>query len=410
MVTEHSEAAPSPRVPSNVPLDRIIDFNLHGTVPTGQSLPDFWRQAMSRATHGVMWSPHNGGHWLVLDPVLAQTVLTDSSSFSSRVVIVPRDPVGETYSKYIPLSLDPPAHGPFRRLLNDALGPKSIDRMKNSVRELTIRLIEGFRANGRCNFTRDFAEQLPIRVFLQLVDLPESDMPRLKHLADQFTRPDGTISLSDVGRQFSEYIGPVIRDRRGASAADLITRLVNGKVEGRALTHDEAENLCTQVLVGGLDTVVNFLGFVFSYLAEDHETQQAIAENSATLEMLVPEFLHRFPVVSDSREVTKQTEMDGVTMLPRDMVMASTISIALSDPDNTSPLSATQPRQARSLFTFGKGVHTCPGAYLARMELKIVLEEWFSRIPHFRLAEGTAISYTSGIVATVKPFELSWNV
>ena len=395
--------------PGNVPDDRVIDFNLHMPVPGGQSVHEFWRDVMARAKHDVMWTPHNGGHWMVLDPDLAETVLTDSDRFSSRIVIVPRDPAGEAYSKYIPLSLDPPRHGPYRKLLNEGLSPKAISSRKEAMRGLTVELIEGFRAKGRCNFTHDFAEQLPIRIFLRLVDLPLADAPKLKYLADQFTRPDGSITFDEVEKGFSDYIGPVIRERRGGSGNDLITQMVNRQVEGRDLTQEEAENLCTQALVGGLDTVVNLLGFVFAHLAQDSETRRALASDPGKLDDAILECLRRFPVVSDSREVIGECDFGGVTFRSRDMVMASTVPIALSDRSNPEPMEFRLGRQARRQYLFGKGSHTCPGAHLARVELKLVLEEWLARIPEFRLADGSALSFTSGIVATVDPFELVWD-
>ena len=395
--------------PEHVPAGRVIDFNLHQPVPGGQSVHEFWRDLMARAEHDVLWTPHNGGHWIVLDPDLAETVLTDSDRFSSRIVIVPRDPVGEAYSKYIPLSLDPPRHGPYRKLLNEGLSPRAIGARKEAMRALTVELIEGFRAQGRCNFTHDFAEQLPIRIFLRLVDLPAADAPKLKYLADQFTRPDGSITFPEVEQRFSDYIGPVIRERRGGSGDDLITQMVNGQVEGRDLTQLEAENLCTQALVGGLDTVVNLLGFVFSHLAQDGETRRALAADPGKLDDAILECLRRFPVVSDSREVIDDCAFGGVTFRQRDMVMASTVPIALSDRSNPEPMEFRLGRQARRQYLFGKGSHTCPGAHLARTELKLVLEEWLARIPDFRLADGSALTYTSGIVATVDPFELVWD-
>ena len=396
--------------PDNVPADRVIDFNVHRPIPGGRSPHEFWRDVIEAATHDVMWTPHNGGHWVVLDPDLCETVLTDFTRFSSRVVIVPRDPVGETYSKYIPLSLDPPKHGPVRKLLNDNMGPKAIAPIKDSVRALTAELIEAFKPKGRCNFTHEFAEQLPIRVFLRLVDLPESDLPKLKYLADQFTRPDGSITFDEVGRRFSEYIGPIIRDRRGSDGTDLISRMVNGQVEGRDLSQDEAENLTTQALVGGLDTVVNLLGFVFAHLATDDSLRRTLVADPTMLDDALIEFMRRFPVVSDSREVKTECELDGVTLMARDMIMASTIPIAMNEKGNANALEFQLKRPARRHFIFGKGNHTCPGMHLARAELRIVVEEWLTRIPEFRLADGTSLSYTSGIVATVDPFALEWEV
>lgn len=406
--------------PSHVPVERVVDFNLHQPVPGGHSAQRMWREMIDGAAHDILWTPYNGGHWVVLDPDFCETILADSDNFSSRVVIVPREPVGETYSNFIPLSLDPPANAPYRKILNEQLGPKQIAKLRDDIRELTVELIEKFRASGRCNFVHDFAEQLPLLAFLRLCELPEGDLPQLKHLALQFTRPDGSMELDEVERDFRAYIGPVIRERRGASGQDLISRMVNApiKVRGeagedpeiRTLTDAEAENLCIQVLVGGLDTVANMLGFVFSYLATHPDLTQRLGSDSELLEDAMTEFLRRFPVVSDSREVRHDLEFGGVKMKKRDMVMASTIAIAMNEKSNEDALDFRIDRAKRRHSVFGRGTHACPGMHLARLELRIVLEEWLSRIPEFRVAEGQELSFTSGVVATVDPFELEWDV
>ncbi len=398
------------RKPENVPAECVVDFNVHQPIPDGKSVHEFWRELISQASRPVMWTPHNGGHWIVIEPDLCETILTDSEHFSSRVVIVPREPMGETYSNFIPLSLDPPEHGPYRKILNDNLGPKQINRLKDEVSGLAVELIEGFRAKGRCNFVHDFAEQLPVRIFMRLVNLPEEDFPKLKYLADQFTRPDGTIEFPEVERQFRGYIGPILRQRRGGSGDDMLTRMANAEVNGRPLTDLEAENLSIQALVGGLDTVVNLLAYVFSHLAVNDELRRTLATDPSKLEESMNEFLRRFPVVSDSREVRKDVEFGGVTMKAHDMVMASTIAIAMNETSNADALDFRFDRKTRRHSVFGRGNHTCPGMYLARLELKMVLTEWLARIPEFRLAEGTSLTFTSGIVATVDPFELEWDV
>lgn len=396
--------------PEHVPQDRVIDFDVYKQPPAGMSPQEMWFDMQAHAKHPVMWTPHNGGHWIAMDPGLSEVVLSEWKIFSTKVVMVPREPMGETYAKYLPLPLDPPSHGGFRKILNDNLGAKPIARMKPDVRELTVELIESFRPKGRCNFTTDFAEQLPVRIFMRVVDLPESDLPKLKYLADQFTRPDGSITHSEVEQQFSDYIGAVIRSRRGKAGDDLITEMVNSDVSGRPITDEEAENMCIQVLIAGLDTVVNILGFIFSYLATDHGLRRKLANDPTLQDVAILEFLRRFPLVSNAREVRQETQFGGVTLKPRDMIMGSTILVAMSEKTNPDPLEFGLERAGRHHFIFGKGIHVCPGAPLARLELKIVLEEWLARIPEFRLADGESLSYASGIVSAVNPFELEWDI
>jgi cytochrome P450 len=189
----------------------------------------------------------------------------------------------------------------------------------------------------------------------------------------------------------------------------MISRMVSSQIDGRDLTDYEAENICIQVLVGGLDTVVNMMGFVMSWLGKDPALRRAIAADPALIDTALLEFYRRFPVVSSAREVRQDIEFEGVQLKAGDMVMSSTIPVAMDDAINPDPLTFSLERSHRRHSTFGKGSHTCPGAPLARLELKILLREWFARIPEFTLKEGTGIEFSSGIVGTVKPFTLTWD-
>ena len=81
------------------------------------------------------------------------------------------------------------------KLLNDNLSPRALAGIEERITALTVELIEGVKPKGRCNFVHDFAEQLPVRIFMQVVDLPVEDLPKLKYLADQYTRPDGSLLM-----------------------------------------------------------------------------------------------------------------------------------------------------------------------------------------------------------------------
>lgn len=395
--------------PGNVPAERVFDFDIYRDVPEGVDLHENWRAIMRTAPFPFMWTPHNGGHWVALRADLSDTIMSDSERFSNHTVLVPKQTAGEAY-RLIPLSLDPPEHRPFRNLLNENLGPKPLRPMEQVVVDLTVSLIEGFRAKGRCNFTHEFAEQLPVQIFMRIVGLPVEDLPTLKHLADQYTRPDGSIPLDEVTQRFRDYLRPIIGERRENPGEDMISRMINGEVGGRPLSDMEAENICIQVLVGGLDTVVNMLGFTFSHLARDHDLRRTIAADPSRIDDALLEFFRRFPVVSSAREVMRELEFEGVTLKPGDMVMAPTIVVAMDDAMNDDPLEFRLGRKARQHSTFGKGSHTCPGAHLARMEMKIVLREWFARIPEFRLAGDAPLLFANGIVGSVKPFVLEWDI
>ena len=122
----------------------------------------------------------------------------------------------------------------------------------------------------------DFADILPIRVFLSMMDLPEDDIPQTKYWTDQLIRPDGTITFADALQNLKDYIAPYVDQRMGADGTDMLSRMINTETNGRRLTREEAIKLSIQVFIAGVDTVVNLLGFVFLFLARNKPHRQQI--------------------------------------------------------------------------------------------------------------------------------------
>jgi len=393
--------------PSDVPADRIVDFDIYNPFKGQNDLHVAWMALRESTPHAVVWTPHNGGHWIALDPELIANVFGDSDRFSSFNVLVPKETAGEAYH-FIPLSLDPPEHRPYRKILNDNLYSSSVNPLEPKVRALTASLIDNFVANGRCDFVTEFAEQLPLRVFMQLVDLPTEHLPVLKQLADQFTRPDGSMTPAEATTRFMEYVGPILNERRGSDRSDLLTAITRGEVFGRPLTDDEALRMAIQVMVGGLDTVVNFMSFTIQLLAQAPDIQDRLASDRSIYSAAINEALRRLPLVSSGRELRVDTEVDGVILRKGDMIIAPTELVALNPRMNEDPLRYDLNRKVRNHSVFGSGAHTCPGQFLARLEMKIFLEEWFDRIPSFELEPGQVLRHRGGIVGGCEPFIIRW--
>ena len=391
--------------PAHVPPERYLDFDIYQPLRDGLGFHESWSRLQAERKADLVWTPRNGGHWLALRGTLINQVLGEYVNFSNHTVLVPKATAGEAY-RLIPLSLDPPAHAPFRNLLNTGMSPRAVKPIEDRIAALTISLIERFRRRGGCDFTTEFAEQLPITVFMSIVDLPEADTPKLKYLADQFTRPDGKMIYPEVVTMFTEYLAPIIAARRGGSGEDLITRMINGRVNDRALTDLEANNLCMQVL----DTVVNFMAFVMLFMAEHPEHRRALATNPESIPGAVAELARRFPLVTVGREVTHDMEFEGVQLKAGEMVVCPTPLHGLDPTENAEPFNVDFGRPRIRHSTFGNGSHTCPGAHLARTELRIMLREWLARIPDFHVAPGHRTEFTGGIVGSVKSLRLAWDV
>lgn len=288
------------------------------------------------------------------------------------------------------------------------LGAK-VNPLEDGIRSLATALIESFQEKGQCDFVREFADKFPLHVFMHLVDLPLEDLPMLKHLADQFTRPDGSIAASDVIKAFHEYLSPIMSERKGSGRSDMLAHIAESSVKGRPITDTEATNLASQVMVGGLDTVVNFLSYVMLTLATRPDLQRRIAANRTALANVTNELLRRLPIVSSAREVIADVLVDGVTLRAGEMVVAPTALFGLSPKIHERPMEIEFDRPNKQHATFGSGHHTCPGQSLARLEIRIFLEEWFARIPSFQLSPNQVVRHRAGITAGTDPFILEWQ-
>ena len=289
------------------------------------------------------------------------------------------------------------------------MAPAAVNAMSDDIRSIVTSLIDGFVEKGHCNFTRDFADILPIRVFLSMMDLPENDIPQTKYWTDQLIRPDGSITFADALQNLKDYIAPYVDQRMGKEGVDMLSRMINTDTNGRRLNREEAIKLSIQVFIAGVDTVVNLLGFVFLFLARSEKHRLQISQGEISVGQAVEEILRRFPLVTVAREVTEDMEFHGVHLKAGDIVAAPT---PLAGMDNTFTPNAVDVEFGRkhgTSLTFGRGAHTCPGKNLARVELRIAIEEWLKRIPDFHVDGDSPVSFSSGIVGVVNELKLRWS-
>lgn len=392
-------------LPANVTADRVVDFDMFAPAEIGNGLQEAWA-GLQRNGNGLVWTPRNGGHWIATRGHLLKEVFENHESFSSKCPFLPKE-AGEQYS-FIPTSLDPPEHRPYRKVLNTAVGPGSIRRIEGDIEKIAADLIDGLVAEGKCDFTKAFAEIFPVEVFLRLVDLPSSDSAHLKYIADQMTRPDGTMTMTEATNLFFDYLGPIIDERRANPGPDAISAVVQSTVNGNPLTQDECLRICGLLLLAGLDTVVNFLSFMMQHLAENPSDRQKLVNNPDLIDNAAEELLRRYGLVADARIVNGDTEMDGVTLLDGDMIAVPTMLFGLDPQVAKCPMDVDLNRKDPEHFTFGHGVHHCAGSYLARYEIRTTLKEWLARIPEFEIAPDEKVKHQSGIVGAVVGLPLQW--
>jgi cytochrome P450 len=302
--------------------------------------------------------------------------------------------------------VDPPEHLNYRQLLNPLFSPAAVKLKQDAIRNLARELIAAMTPRGACEFVSEFSEIYPVSIFLELLGLPRSDLPKFRAWAD-------TIVHSAEGRgpallEVKDFLNELIAERSENPGEDLVSLITQFEIDGTRISREEMLGIVVMLFIGGLDTVVGSLGFQFRYLAENPEQQQLLRERPELLPDAVEELFRAFAIVTTARVTTQDYEFQGVTFKQGDMVTASTM-LSTRDPDEFSrPHDIDFSRSPNRHNAFSFGPHRCLGSHLARLEVTIAIEEWLARIPAFSVQSGAEIKAVGGGVLGLDCLPLQW--
>ncbi len=395
-------------LPDNVSPERVIDFDIYAPHAPGEDYFEAWLRLRNEMPYPLMWTPRNGGHWVVTRGANVLQVYSDSEHFSVDAFGVPR--AAGTQQPLGALIKDPPEHSQYRQFLNVGLSPRVVRDNEAAIRARAIALIEGFEARGHCEVVGDFADVLPLSVFLDLVGLPLTDREMLAEWTAETVRGADVVARQQAFNALADYLAPVLASRRGGEGGDMLSAIANLAVDGVRISNDEAVGAAIHLCMAGLDTVASLLVFVIAYLARHPDERQLLLSDPTRLQGAATEFTRRFPIVVMSRRVRQDMEFEGTQLKRDDMVTAATMSYNLDPEIFPDPLRFDPSRRTVQLATFGHGIHRCPGAILGRMELVITLQEWLKRIPDFEIVDETVLRTNGGIVASMPALNLRWQV
>lgn len=351
-----------------------------------------------RDEHRVFWSPLFGGFWCLTRYADIHAAFQRPEVFSSRMQAIPGREV-----RMLPITLDPPEHSGYRKLLNKPFSPGSVGALEDDLRALCGQLIEEVTARGECDFIADFAERLPTEIFLRLLGLPRADVDlfldwnnTLLHVHDDV---DGAERKRRAGEEINAYLAGHI-ERQGADPGDdLVSLLLASELHGVPLPRDDVQAMSFLLFMAGLDTVTAGLGWSFLHLARHPEHQRRIREEPEVIPAAVEELLRAHSFVTDGRYITQDVEFAGVPMKAGERIMLPTAAAGRDPAQFPDPLVIDFDREPNRHLAFAAGPHRCVGSHLARLEMRIAMEEWHRQVPEYRLAPDAEVVFHGGGVA-----------
>ena len=317
----------------------------------------------------------------------------------------------------IPQQIDPPAQTKYRKILDPRFSRKRMLELAPAVARDANELIDKIIDVGECEFDRDFAIPLPCNAFLHLMGLPPEELPTFLEMKDGIIRPHTlTEDVDEVqnvrvatGKRIYAYFEDLIKVRRANPLDDVMTYLVQAELDGNKLTDNEILDICFLFLLAGLDTVTATLGCNIAYLAANPTQRRSLAEDSSKIEGAVEELLRwETPVTGVPRVLKQDVTLGGVEMKAGELVTLLLGASNVDDEEFGNSETVDFDRERNRHLAFGAGAHRCLGSHLARMELRVALEEWHKRIPDYSIKPGETPTYSPGI-REVQYLPLVWQ-
>jgi cytochrome P450 len=347
------------------------------------------------------------GMWNVYGHPEIEGILRDPATFSSDTTrLIPEemlpDPDYDTSTGSI-LQLDPPLHNKMRKLVSRAFTPKVVADLEPRIAAITHELLDAIPAGDRLELVEHLAYPLPVIVIAELLGVPADDRKLFKGWVDKMfesanqvslvkkdEKQDEAIKSSLAGQKaLADYLGVHVDERRKQPREDLLTKLVEAELDGERLSRTDVVNFANILLLAGHITTTMLLGNAVLCLDTHREWDERVRADRSLVPPMIEESLRYLtPFAAVARVTMREVEVGGVTV-PADQMLLCWVAAAnrdervFRDPDTFDPLRAENPHLA-----FGRGIHFCIGAPLARLEGRVALNILFDRYPALRTIPG----------------------
>ncbi len=313
----------------------------------------------------------------------------------------------------LPEDLDPPYHTEWRRVLNPFFSAAAVQALEQPARDYAGELIDRFAPRGRCEFVADFAAQLPgLVLFKHILPVPVAELPALFRDIDTYSFGPMAERAPAFGRVYA-YLQRFLEQRAGepARGGDIVDVILAGVPrDGAPASWDDKVHVVLDVVFGGLATTTHAMSGAIYALAADPALRAGLRVEPARVDTAVEETVRLFaPVVMVGRSVRADCEVGGEQLHAGDRV-ALNFAAASRDPEVCADPARFDLHREEVVHTaFGVGPHRCLGEHLARLEIRVAIEEFLRRVPDFELEPGMQPRYDSGQLRTMKELRLRWG-
>ncbi|CAM3131813.1 cytochrome P450 [Mycobacterium colombiense] len=322
-------------------------------------------------------------------------------------------------AKLIPLEIDGEDHRKWRRLLDPMFAPKRVALLEAQVRELARELIDRFVSNGKAELSEDFCVPLPCLTFLRLVGAPVSDLDFFLEFKKGVLHPEGDTveeieaNMAVAGGKLVEYFVGFLSDKRKTAHEqdDVIAKLITAEVDGEPISDADLINILFLLMFAGLDTVTCSMACIFTWLGRHPEERKRLVEDPSLIPAAVEELLrYESPVPSGIRYPQEDIDLgDGLVVRAGDEISAfwATANVDPTHFDNS--LAVKLDRGRKDHMVFASGTHRCLGSHLARLELRLAVEELLQRIPEYSI-DVDGLVFDNRAVRTIENIQISFPV
>ena len=407
--------------PPHVPKDRIVDLSFAmGGVPNdlvdpyepfewlaGPEIPRLLYNTPPEGGLGSI-SGMGNGNWVVTHYEDIDRVYTDNEYFSNKGAAEFQRLIGESF-RSIPLGVDPPEHSKYRMYLVPYFSPARISRdLEPRIREVVVEMIEAVAGKGEVDMAWDFARVYPVRIFMGLMGFPSSMFEQFLDWEWDILHSNSLEKMQAALRGVLTFLRGFMTEKEQNPDEYLVSSIVNGTIQGQKLTEEEKIGMVWFLWLGGLDTVAATISQMFRRMALQPDIQHQLRANPGLINGAVEEFLRTQPILSSARHAMKDFEWHGLQIKKGDNFSCLNPAGNFDAARFENPRVFDPTRKGNRHFTFVGGVHACLGAHLARRELRLLLEEWFKRIPEFRVKPGADTTVFPGLLS-IRNLPLIWD-